>query len=67
MTMYEDSHEHKQITVECKFCDKFIAFMQVPKQEPIVGDFYCNLKCINDHEKKMKKEKENITEKTLSG
>jgi len=65
MTMYDDSHDNKQITVECKFCGNFILYMQVPKQEPIVGDFFCNLKCINDQEKKMKKGKENINKKTL--
>ena len=70
MTMYdEDKPKSKEVSVECKNpdCEKFISFMIVPSYAPIVANFYCNLKCIEDHEKIKKKAKENITEKTLSG
>ena len=64
--MYDDDHKSKQITVECKNCGRFIMFMVIPQAEPKVIDFYCNLKCIDEYERKQRKTKEGITEQTLS-
>jgi len=64
MTMYDDDHKSKQITVECKNCGRFITFMVIPQAEPMVVDFYCNLKCIDEY-KNRQRTKEQITEKTL--
>ncbi len=65
MTMYnEDKPKSKRVSVECKNpdCEKFISYMIVPSYAPIISDFYCNLKCIEDHEKikKAKKKEESV-------
>jgi len=63
MTMYDDDKpkSSKRVSVECKNpdCKKFISYMMVPSYAPIVAEFYCNLKCIEDHEK-IKKTKKKV-------
>ena len=70
MTMYDDDKpKSKRVSVECKNpdCEKFIAYMIVPSYAPIISDFYCNLACIENHEKIKKKAKENVAKKIESG
>ena len=65
MAMVDDHTEYEKITVCCKNCDNYIAFFFKPKGQPLIGNWYCNLKCISDHETKQRKAKENLTEQTL--
>ncbi len=66
MTMIEDNAEYEKKTVQCKNCENFISFYFKPKGQPLIGNWFCNLLCIDRYEKKQKKLKENLTEKTLS-
>jgi hypothetical protein len=64
MTMYDEDKpkSSKRVSVECKNpdCKKFISYMMVPSYAPIVAEFYCNLKCIEDHEKIKKTKKKKV-------
>ena len=68
--MYEDENDHiekyKKVETNCKNCDKFFGFLMRPVNEIFIGDFFCNLKCIDEFEKKQRKIKEGITEQTLN-
>ena len=68
MTMVDNNDiRYRRVEVACANCNKFFGFLMVPEAQPIIGKFYCNLKCINDYEKKRINKKEQLTEKTLSG
>jgi len=63
MTMQDES-KSTSIAISCNNCDKFLAIYTGFENSLFKDDFYCNLKCEEDHENKKRKEK--ITEKTLS-
>ena len=67
MAMYDDEtkDQYKEIEFSCKNCDRHILFLIVPKNQPVLGEPFCNLKCIEDYVEKQKKIKENMTEHTL--
>lgn len=68
MAMYDDEakDQYRRVEISCKNCDRFIVFLIVPKNQPVIGKPFCNLKCIDEYETKQKKIKENLTEKTLN-
>lgn len=67
--MYEDDSDndkkYKRVETSCKNCSRFFGFVMRPVNEVFLGEFFCNLKCIDEYETKQRKIKEGITEKTL--
>lgn len=66
MAMVDDSTEHEKVTVKCKNCERFISFFFKPKGQPLIGNWFCNLICIDKYETRQRKIKEGITKKTLN-
>lgn len=56
MALYDEDKttEYKRVEVSCKNCDKHIVFFKIPKNEPVVGESFCTLKCISDYAEKEK-------------
>lgn len=63
--MIDDDVEYEKVTVQCKNCERFISFYFKPKGQPLIGNWFCNLLCIDKFENKQRKIKEGITEQML--
>jgi len=64
MTMQDD--KPKNTSIDCNNCGKYLGIYTGFENSLFRDDFYCNLKCDEEHQTKKRKNKELLTEKTLS-
>jgi len=62
----QDETKPKNISIDCNNCGKFLGIYTGFENTLFKDDFYCNLKCEDEHQTKKRKEKEMLTKKTLS-
>lgn len=62
MAMYDDvddkQDKYKRVETSCKNCSRFFGFLMRPANEVFIGDFFCNIKCMDEYETKQRGIKE---------